>query len=71
MKVLEMITSTEATALMQFTNRMGPGSFRVGKVGRVYPDLQECKLININRQGRSVFRKLTAFYALFLASGSW
>merc|ERR1739838_219226 len=51
MKLLEMITSTEAAALMQFTNQLGPGNFRVGKVGRVYPEQQECKLIDVNSEG--------------------
>ena len=56
MKVLEMITSTEATAMMQITNQLGPGNFRVGKVGRVYPDQQECKIVDLDNQGKSVFK---------------
>ena len=57
MKLLEMITSTEAAALMQFTNQLGPGNFRVGKVGRVYPEQQECKLIDVNNEGNSSIEK--------------
>ena len=51
MKLLEMITSTEAAAMMQMTNQMGPGNFRVGKVGRVYPEQQECKLLDVDSDG--------------------
>ena len=51
MKLLEMITSTEAAAMMQMTNQMGPGNFRVGKVGRVYPEQQECKLLDVDSEG--------------------
>merc|ERR1719206_1656016 len=51
MKVLEMITSTEAAGFMQLTNQLGPGNFRVGKVGRVYPDQQECKVLDKNSEG--------------------
>ena len=50
MKVLEMITSTEAAGFMQLTNQLGPGNFRVGKVGRVYPDQQECKVLDKNSE---------------------
>ena len=52
MKVLEMITSTEAAGFMQLTNQLGPGNFRVGKVGRVYPDQQECKVLDKNSEGK-------------------
>ena len=63
MKLLEMITSTETSAFMQITNQMGPGNFRVGKVGRVYEEQQECKIFDKNSEGNNV-TNLSSLYLL-------
>ena len=46
MKLLEMISQTEITAFVQLCNTPEPGEFRIGRVGREYPDQCEVKLIN-------------------------
>ena len=51
MKLLEMISQTEISAFVQLCNTPEPGQFRVGRVGREYPDQCEVKLANIDEVG--------------------
>ena len=37
--------------MVQLSNQLRPGNFRVGKVGRAYQDHQEIKVDNINEEG--------------------
>ena len=46
MKLLEMIAMTETTAFVELCNTPEPGEFRIGRVGREYPDQCEVKIIN-------------------------
>ena len=41
---MELITSTESCGMVQITNQLGPGNFRVGRVGRAYQDQMEVML---------------------------
>lgn len=50
-KLLEIISMTEASACVQIGNRVTPGDFRIGKVGTPYQDQLEVKLINEDENG--------------------
>ena len=43
---------TEITAFVQLCNTPEPGQFRIGRVGREYPDQCEVRLINKDEVGR-------------------
>ena len=51
LKLMEIISMTEAAACVQMGNRFNPGEFRVGKVGKAYQDQMEIKLINKDENG--------------------
>ena len=46
LKMLELTSQTEQAAFPQCINSIQPGGFRIGRVGRAYPDQCEVKLIN-------------------------
>ena len=46
MKMLETTSMTEQGGMVQVCNTMEPGEFRIGRVGREFPDQTEVKLIN-------------------------
>ena len=48
MKLLEMISQTEVSAFVQLCNTPEPGEFRVGRVGREYPQQCEVKLSGVD-----------------------
>ena len=43
---LEIVEMTEQGGLVQVCNTMEPGEFRIGRVGKEFPDQAEVKLIN-------------------------
>ena len=43
---------TEITAFVQLCNTPEPGQFRIGRVGREYPDQCEVRVINKDEVGR-------------------
>ena len=44
MKLLEMTAMTETSGMVQITNRVEPGNFRIGRVGRAHNDYYEVAL---------------------------
>ena len=50
-KLLEMISMTEAAGFVQITNRPHPGEFRVGRVGLANQEQMEVKMINVDETG--------------------
>ena len=41
--------------MVQLSNQLRPGNFRVGRVGRAYQDHQEIKVDNMNDEGLDGF----------------
>ena len=51
LKMLETTSQTEQAGFPQCINSIQPGGFRIGRVGRAYPDQCEVKLINVDQAG--------------------
>ena len=48
MKMLELTSQTEMSCMPQLTNTNLPGQFRIGRVGREFPDNSEVKLASVD-----------------------